>query len=333
LSQWRSALLMTNQARPPGLIQRYREELQVRHYARRTVSSYEQWLRRFLRFHQMRHPRQMGEAEINAFLSHLATEERVSASTQNQALAALLFLYRTVLGGDVGNLEGVIRARKRQRLPVVLTVGEVRGVLHHLDGAEALVAKLLYGSGLRLMEALRLRIKDVDLDQRCITVRCGKGDKDRRTVLPSSLVDPLKQHVNEVQHQHQNDLSAGWGAVELPHALERKYRNAAKEWGWQWLFPQGRRWRDPRQNIEGRHHLDPSLVQRAVRAAVQAAGISKPATCHTFRHSFATHLLEQGADIRTIQELLGHSDVKTTMIYTHVLNRGPSGVRSPADLL
>lgn len=324
---------MTNQARPPGLIQRYREELQVRHYARRTVSSYEQWLRRFLRFHQMRHPRQMGEAEINAFLSHLATEERVSASTQNQALAALLFLYRTVLGGDVGNLEGVIRARKRQRLPVVLTVGEVRGVLHHLDGAEALVAKLLYGSGLRLMEALRLRIKDVDLDQRCITVRCGKGDKDRRTVLPSSLVDPLKQHVNEVQHQHQNDLSAGWGAVELPHALERKYRNAAREWGWQWLFPQGRRWRDPRQNIEGRHHLDPSLVQRAVRAAVQAAGISKPATCHTFRHSFATHLLEQGADIRTIQELLGHSDVKTTMIYTHVLNRGPSGVRSPADLL
>ena len=317
----------------PGLIQRYREELQARHYARRTVATYEQWLRRFLRFHQMRHPRQMGEAEINAFLSHLATEERVSASTQNQALAALLFLYRTVLGGDVGNLEGVIRARKRQRLPVVLTVGEVRAVLHHLDGAEALVAKLLYGAGLRLMEALRLRIKDVDLEQRCITVRCGKGDKDRRTVLPSSLVDPLKRHMNEVQHQHQNDLSAGWGAVELPHALERKYRNAAREWGWQWLFPQGRRWRDPRQNIEGRHHLDPSLVQRAVRAAVQAAGISKPATCHTFRHSFATHLLEQGADIRTIQELLGHSDVKTTMVYTHVLNRGPTGVRSPADLL
>jgi integron integrase len=216
---------------------------------------------------------------------------------------------------------------------VVLTVGEVRAVLHHLDGAEALVAQLLYGAGLRLMEALRLRIKDVDLEQRCITVRCGKGDKDRRTVLPSSLVDPLKRHMNEVQHQHQNDLSAGWGAVELPDALERKYRNAAREWGWQWLFPQGRRWRDPRQNIEGRHHLDPSLVQRAVRAAVQAAGISKPATCHTFRHSFATHLLEQGADIRTIQELLGHSDVKTTMVYTHVLNRGPTGVRSPADLL
>jgi integron integrase len=324
---------MTHDTRPPGLIQRYREELQARHYARRTVDTYEQWLRRYLRFHQLRHPREMGSAEVNAFLTHLAVEGQVSASTQNQALAALLFLYRTVLGGDVGNMEGVIRARKRQRLPVVLTVGEVRAVLLHLDGAEALVAQLLYGGGLRLMEALRLRIKDGDLEQRCITVRCGKGDKDRRTVLPSSLVDPLKRHKKEVQHQHQTDLSAGWGAVELPHALERKYRNAAREWGWQWLFPQGRRWRDPRQNIEGRHHLDPSLVQRAVRSAVQAAGISKPATCHTFRHSFATHLLEQGADIRTIQELLGHSDVKTTMVYTHVLNRGPSGVRSPADLL
>ena len=324
---------MTDDTRPPGLIQRYREELQARHYARRTVDTYVQWLRRYLRFDQLRHPREMGSAEVTAFLTHLAVEGQVSASTQNQALAALLFLYRTVLGGDVGNMEGVIRARKRQRLPVVLTVGEVRAVLLHLDGAEALVAQLLYGGGLRLMEALRLRIKDGDLEQRCITVRCGKGDKDRRTVLPSSLVDPLKRHMKEVQYQHQIDLSAGWGAVELPHALERKYRNAAREWGWQWLFPQGRRWRDPRQNIEGRHHLDPSLVQRAVRSAVQAAGISKPATCHTFRHSFATHLLEQGADIRTIQELLGHSDVKTTMVYTHVLNRGPSGVRSPADLL
>ena len=269
----------------------------------------------------------MGEAEINAFLSHLATGERVSATTQNQALAALLFLYRTVLGGDVGNLEGVIRARRRQRLPVVFTVGEVRAVLGHLDGTEALVAQLLYGSGLRLMEALRLRIKDVDLEQRCITVRCGKGDKDRRTMLPDSLVEPLQRHMQGLRGVHQADLAAGWGTVELPHALERKYRNAAREWAWQWLFPQGRRWRDPHQRLEGRHHLDPSLVQRAVRAAVQAAWISKPATCHSFRHSFATHLLEQGADIRTIQELLGHSDVKTTMIYTHCVKqlsvRGP----------
>jgi integron integrase len=257
----------------------------------------------------------------------------VSASTQNQALAALLFLYRTVLGGNVGNLEGVIRARRRPRFPVVLTVDEVRAVLGHLGGAEALVAQLLYGSGLRLMEALRLRVKDVDLEQRCITVHCGKGDKDRRTVLPLSLVEPLQRHLQGVRGVHRADLAAGWGAVELPHALERKYRNAAREWAWQWLFPQSRRWRNPRQSLEGRHHLDPSLVQRAVRAAVQLAGISKPATCNTFRHSFATHLLEQGAYIRTIQELLGHSDVKTTMIYTHVLNRGPSGVRSPADLL
>jgi len=218
----------------------------VRHYARRTVSTYEQWLRRFLRFHRMRHPREMGEVEINAFLSHLATEEGVSASTQNQALASLLFLYRRVLGSDVGNLEGVIRARRRQRLPVVLTVGEVRAVLRHLDGGEALVAQLLYGGGLRLMEALRLRIKDVDLEQRCITVRSGKGDKDRRTVLPSSLVDPLKRHMQGVRRVQplrgsrrlQADLAAGWGSVELPHALERKYRNAAREWSWQWLFPQ-----------------------------------------------------------------------------------------------
>jgi integron integrase len=324
---------MTPEPKPPGLIQRYREELEVRRYAHRTVKTYEQWLRRFLRFHRMRHPRTMGEAEINAFLSHLATAEHVSASTQNQALAALLFLYRTVLGCDVGILEGVIRARKSQRLPVVLTVAEVRVLLSELNGTEGLIAQMLYGSGLRLMEALRLRVKDVDLEQHVITVRSGKGDKDRSTVLPKRLVKPLKRHLDQVKRLHMEDLDAGWGAVELPHALDRKYRNAAREWSWQWLFPQSRRWRDPRELSEGRHHLDPSLVQRAVRTAVQAARLSKPATCHTFRHSFATHLLEQGADIRTIQELLGHSDVKTTMVYTHVLNRGPSGVRSPADLL
>ncbi|MFM8278162.1 MAG: phage integrase N-terminal SAM-like domain-containing protein, partial [Cyanobium sp.] len=235
-------------------------------------SSYEQWLRRFLRFHRPRRPRQMGEAEINAFLSHLATEEGVSASTQNQALAALLFLYRTVLGEDVENLEGVIRAQKRQRLPVVLTVGEVRAVLHYLDGAEALVAQLLYGGGLRLMEALRLRIKDVDLEQCCITVRCGKGDKDRRTVMPSSLVDPLKRHMKEVQHQHQSDLSAGWGAVEWPHALGRKFRNAAREWGWQWLFTPGPALARsaPEHRRKAPSRSEPRATRRACsRAAVQ----------------------------------------------------------------
>jgi integron integrase len=275
----------------------------------------------------------VGASEIHAFLSHLATDLAVSASTQNQALSALLFLYRHVPGRDVGDLTGVTRARQRQRLPTVLTPGEVKAVLERLDGVEGLVARLLYGSGLRLLEALRLRVKDVDFEKRLVTVRSGKGDKDRRTMLPQTLVEPLRHHLRDVRRLHQMDLAAGWGRVELPHALARKYPNAASEWGWQWLFPQHRRWHDPRSKLEGRHHLDPTLVQKAVRRAVLEAGINKPASCHTFRHSFATHLLEKGQDIRTIQELLGHSDVRTTMIYTHVLNRGPLGVASPADLL
>ena len=229
------------------------------------------------------------------------------------ALSALLFLYRHVLGRDVGDLTGVARARQRQRLPTVLTPGEVKAVLERLGGVEGLVARMLYGSGLGLLEALRLRVKDVDFEKRLVTVRSGKGDKDRRTMLPQTLVEPLRHHLRDVRRLHQMDLAAGWGRVELPHALARKYPNAASEWGWQWLFPQHRRWPDPRSKLE--------------------AGISKPVSCHTFRHSFATHLLEKGQDIRTIQELLGHSDVRTTMIYTHVLNRGPLGVESPADLL
>jgi integron integrase len=312
---------------------RFREEMQVRHYARRTITSYAQWVKRFLRFHGMRHPREMGEEEINAFLSHLATEAQVSASTQNQALSALLFLYRTVLGGDVGNLEGVVRARQRKRLPVVLTVAEVKAVLSQLEGVEQLVAQLLYGSGLRLMEALRLRVKDVDCQTRQLTVRSGKGDKDRVTVVPASLVEPMQAHLLAVREMHRADLAAGWGRVILPMALARKYPTAASEWAWQWVFPQAHRWRDQKDRTEGRHHIDPSLIQKAVKRALLSAGISKQASCHTFRHSFATHLLERGHDIRTIQELLGHSDVKTTMIYTHVLNRGPCGVTSPADLL
>ena len=323
---------MPDAAKPPGLIQRYREELQVRHYARRTVKTYEQWLRRYLRFHNMRHPRGMGNAEVNAFLSHLAVEMNVSPSTQNQALAALLFLYRDLLGMDL-DLQGVVRARTRRRLPVVLTTEEVRAVLQELTGVERLVAGLLYGSGLRLMEALRLRVKDLDFGQRELTVRDGKGGKDRRTVLPSSVSLGLKEHLKQVQSIHQVDLAAGYGRVQLPHALERKYPRAPVEWGWQWVFPQQHRWHNRETGEQGRHHLDPSVIQKAVRQAVLTAGISKPATPHTLRHSFATHLLERGQDIRTIQELMGHQDVKTTMIYTHVLNRGPLGVSSPADLL
>ncbi|MCP9917360.1 integron integrase [Cyanobium sp. ATX 6F1] len=318
--------------RPPRLMERYRQELVVRHYARRTVKTYEQWLRRFLHFHQMRHPREMGSAEVKAFLTHLAVDLQVSASTQNQALAALLFLYRVLLERDV-ELDGVARARTKQRLPVVLTVEEVRAVLRRLSGAEALVAGLLYGSGLRLQEALRLRVHDLDFGRHELMVRSGKGDKDRRALLPSSQTAALWQHLNGLRQIHQADLASGWGRVLLPHALARKYPNAPVEWGWHWVFPQHKRWRDPATGQEGRHHLDPSLIQKAVRRDVMAAGISKPATCHTLRHSFATHLLERGQDIRTIQELLGHSDVRTTMIYTHVLNHGTLGVRSPADLL
>ena len=317
----------------PGLMATYREALSSRHYARRTIGTYERWLRRFLRFHQRRHPREMGGPEINAFLTHLAVEEHVSASTQNQALAALLFLYRRVLNVDPGDLEGVVRARRPTRLPVVLSVVEARAVLQQLEGASALVSGLLYGSGLRLMEALRLRVQDIDFVACQVMIHSGKGNKDRVTVLPQNLMEPLQIHLQEVRRLHRQDLAAGWGQVPLPNALARKYSSASREWMWQWVFPQVTRWRNRESGEQGRHHLDPSVIQRAVRSAVQAAGISKHASCHTFRHCFATHLLERGSDIRTIQELLGHSDVKTTMIYTHVLNRGPAGVTSPADLL
>ena len=317
----------------PGLIATYREALSSRHYARRTIATYERWLRRYLRFHQLRHPREMRGPEINAFLTHLAVVEQVSASTQNQALAALLFLYKRVLNVDPGDLEGVVRARRPKLLPVVLSVVEVRAVLQQLEGPPALVSGLLYGSGLRLMEALRLRVQDLDFAAHHVVIRGGKGNKDRVTVFPQNLMEPLQIHLQEVRRLHRQDLAAGWGQVPLPNALARKYTSASREWNWQWVFPQVTRWRNRETGEQGRHHLDPSVIQRAVHAAVRAVGISKPASCHTFRHCFATHLLERGSDIRTIQELLGHSDVKTTMIYTHVLNRGPAGVTSPADLL
>ena len=248
-------------------------------------------------------------------------------------MAALLFLYRRVLDIDPGELDGVVRARRPKRLPVVLSVVEVRAVLQQLEGAPALVSGLLYGGGLRLMEALRLRVQDLDFAGHQVVIRGGKGNKDRVTVLPQNLMEPLQIHLQDVRRLHRQDLSAGWGQVPLPNALGRKYTSASREWVWQWVFPQVTRWRNRETGEQGRHHLDPSVIQRAVRAAVKAAGIGKPASCHTFRHCFATHLLERGSDIRTIQELLGHSNVKTTMIYTHVLNRGPAGVTSPADLL
>lgn len=273
----------------------------------------------------------MAEPEINAFLTHLAMKEKVSASTQNQALCALLFLYRHVLGCEIGDLGKVIRARKPKRLPVVMTREEVKIVLTNLSGDKRFMASLMYGAGLRLMECLRLRVQDIDFSRNEILVRDGKGAKDRITMLPESLKAPLQEHLNKVRAIHESDLADGWGRVLLPDALDRKYPNAPKEWRWQWVFPQENRWKSTQTREEGRHHVDESLVQKAVREAVSRAGLTKHATCHTFRHSFATHLLEGGYDIRTVQELLGHKDVKTTMIYTHVLNRGPSGVRSPVD--
>jgi integron integrase len=319
--------------RPPKLLDRLREALRSRHYSRRTEQAYCHWVRRFIFFHNVRHPADMAEAEINGFLTHLAVKEKVSASTQNQALSALLFLYRHVIGREVGDLGNVIRARKPTRLPVVMTRDEVKSVLSGLSGDKRLMASLLYGAGLRLMECLRLRIQDIDFSRNEILIRDGKGAKDRITMLPESLKASLQEHLKKVKLIHERDLAEGWGRVQLPGALDRKYPNAPGEWRWQWVFPQDNRWMNPHTKEQGRHHTDESLVQKAVREAVIKAGLTKRATCHTFRHSFATHLLEGGYDIRTVQELLGHSDVKTTMIYTHVLNRGPSGVRSPVDEL
>jgi integron integrase len=314
----------------PRLLDRLRTALRARHYSPRTEAAYCMWVERFIRYHRMRHPADMAEAEINAFLTHLATEQHVSASTQNQALAAVLFLYRHVLGREIGTLD-VVRARRPARLPVVMTRAEVRAVLDRMHGRERLMASLLYGSGLRLSECVRLRVLDIDFERGEIAVRNGKGAKDRVTMLPAALREPLRAHLVGVKATHEADLAAGWGRAPLPGALDRKYPSASAEWRWQWVFPQARRWRDPATGQQGRHHVDPTILQRAVRRAVLEAGIAKNVGCHTFRHSFATHLLESGYDIRTIQELLGHKDVKTTMVYTHVLNMGACGVRSPMD--
>ncbi len=315
----------------PRFLDQVRQALRVRHYSSRTETAYVGWIRRYILFHRVRHPVEMGELEINTFLSHLALQERVSASTQNQALAALLFLYRHVLHREVGELGAVIRARKSTRLPVVLRRDEMRAVLSFLKGSKWLMASLMYGTGLRLMECLRLRVHDLDLGRREILVRDGKGAKDRVTMLPESLKTPIEEHLKQVKAIHERDLGAGWGSVPLPGALDRKYPNASKEWRWQWVFPQEHRWRNPRTAEEGRHHVDASIFQKALKRAADQAGLVKRVTSHSLRHSFATHLLETGYDIRTIQELLGHKDVRTTMVYTHVLNRGGKGVKSPMD--
>lgn len=324
---------MASEEQGPKLLERVRRELQARHYSVRTEAAYVYWVRRFVIFHGVRHPDEMGEAHINEFLTHLAVEEHVAASTQTQALSGLLFMYRWVLGRELKDVGAVIRARGPRRLPVVMTRREVRSVLNAMPEDKRLVGSLLYGAGLRLLECLRLRVKDLDFERHEVLVRDGKGAKDRVTTLPESLVPVLRAHLRWVREVHEGDVSEGWGSVQMPTALDRKYRSASIDWGWQWVFPQARRWRNVETGEQGRHHMDPSLVQRAVHEAVVRTGVTRGATCHTFRHSFATHLLESGSDIRTVQELLGHSNVKTTMVYTHVLNRGPGGVRSPLDVL
>jgi integron integrase len=320
-------------AQKPKLLDQVRAAIRLRHYSLRTEDTYLHWIQRFMLFHGKRQPAEMGEKEIRQFLSALAVDQRVSASTQNQALNAILFVYRHVLDLNPGWIDNVVRAKQPQRLPVVLRKHEVKALLDAMEEVHWIMGHLLYGAGLRLMECLRLRVKDVDFSANHIVVREGKGNKDRITMLPLAVKTSLIAHLARVRELHQHDLARGFGSVYLPDALHRKYPNAPKHWGWQWVFPAIQISVDPRSGEQRRHHLHEVVLQRAVRAAARQAGIIKPVGCHTLRHSFATHLLEDGYDIRTIQELLGHKDVSTTMIYTHVLNRGGKGVTSPSDRL
>jgi integron integrase len=318
---------------PPRLLDRVRDAIRRRHYSYRTEQAYVHWIKRYIYFHDRRHPSEMGAAEVTAFLTHLASDREVSASTQNQALSALLFLYGQVLEVKLPWMDSIERAKRPVRVPVVLTVDEVRALLARLQGTKWLMASLLYGAGMRLRECLKLRVKDVDFDYQQITVRDGKGGKDRVTMLPVGLREPLRSHLARVKALHERDLAEGYGAVEMPFALERKYPNAAREWGWQYVFPSRHRSTDPRSGVIRRHHVFDSVLPRAIGQAARDAQIAKPVGSHTLRHSFATHLLAAGHDIRTVQELLGHADVSTTMVYTHVLNKGGRGVKSPLDRL
>jgi len=313
------------------LLDQLRAAVRSRHYSIRTEDTYVQWARRFIVYHDKRHPREMGPIEVQAFLSHLAVDRTVAASTQNQAKSALLFLYRVVLGIELPWLDEIVSAKAPRRLPMVLTLSQVRALLEAMNGPTGLLASLLYGTGMRLLEGLRLRVKDVGFERREIIVREGKGGKDRVTVLPENLIVPLQGQMARARALHDADLAAGRGAVWLPDALAVKYPRAPRAWGWQWVFPSTQLSIDPRTGIERRHHLNEASVQKAVSVAARAAGIDRPCSPHVLRHSFATHLLQAGYDIRTVQELLGHADVSTTMIYTHVLNRGGRGVRSPLD--
>ncbi|MBE9171303.1 integron integrase [Pleurocapsales cyanobacterium LEGE 06147] len=320
-----------NEPQQPRLLDQVRQCIRLKHMSMKTEESYVYYIREFILYHNKRHPKEMGVAEIRAYLSYLAVEKNVAASTQNVARNALLFLYKKVLEIDLSFIDKIETAKRPERIPVVLTRNEIQAILANLDGVYYLMTSLLYGSGLRLTECLSLRVKDLDFEYRQITVRDSKGQKDRVTMLPSLTIEPLKIQLEKAKVLHHLDLNEGYGTVYLPYALERKYKNANREWAWQFVFPANNRSKDPRSGVIRRHHIYPDSLQRAVKSAIRQAGITKHASCHTFRHSFATHLLEDGYDIRTVQELLGHKDVRTTIIYTHVLNRGGRGVRSPLD--
>ncbi len=315
----------------PSLLKQVSTCIRLKHYSSRTEQAYIDWIKRFILFNDKKHPRELGEKDISDFLSHLAIHKNVAASTQNQALSALAFLYHDVLNIPMGIIKDFQRAKQPKRLPTVLTKDEVRSIISLLDGSHWLMGNLLYGAGLRLMECIRLRVKDIDFNYKQVVVRNGKGNKDRITLLPQIVVEALQNQIEKVKTYHQMDLDNGYGKVFLPYALENKYPKANSEIGWQYVFPSNKLSVDPRSEITRRHHINEKSLQRAVKIASKSSNIHKQVSCHTFRHSFATHLLEDGYDIRTVQELLGHNDVSTTMIYTHVLNKGGRGVISPAD--